>query len=891
MNNNLLLLIDGTSYLYRAFHAMPSLHTASGHPTGATFGITNMFKSILAAYAPTHAAVAFDTHRHTFRSELYADYKGHRPPMPPELAMQIPIIHKIVRALGFNLLLEDGVEADDVIGTLAKQAEALGMITLIFSGDKDFAQLVNTQIVLIDTLKDAYLDALGVIKKFEVPPALIVDYLTLVGDKVDNVPGVRGVGDKTAVKWLKQYGSLDNLVAHAAEITGKVGDNLRQALPQLALSRQLVTIKCDVPMPVTPAQLQRQSPDNDTLRQLFTDLEFRQWLSELPRADVVAPPSQTTILTWDALTEWLPRWQAAEWLAVMAVTTTDEYLDAPLIGLAMAIPTYGATYIPLDHDYLGAPPQLGREPVLATLAPLLTDPLKLKMGQHLKLTAHVLANYGVTLQGLICDMALLSYVLDSTAKHDLESLALSYLGQQLRSVTDMTGKGKNSLPLNQIDIAQVSAYACEQVTTITQLYAVLWPKLQAQPALAPVLTDIEMPLVPVLMRMERHGVKVDPQQLATQSHALTKQLRALEETVWTLAGEEFNLNSPKQLQAILFDKLGLPVQRKTASGHVSTAEDVLEELAHDYPLPRLILEYRSLNKLKSTYTDVLPQLIHPHTQRVHTSYQQTVTATGRLSSTRPNLQNIPIRTAEGRRIRQAFVAPAGYRLVAADYSQIELRIMAHLSQDENLLQALASGQDLHQIVAAEMFAVPVAAVTPEQRRSAKAVNFGLIYGMQAFGLAKQLGIGRREAQRYIDTYFARYPQVKTYMENIQTLARQQGYVETICGRRLLIAEINSRNAQRRQYAERTAINAPLQGSAADMIKLAMIRVDNWIQQERLTHKMIMQIHDELVLEIEDIAENIELATEAIRELMSTVVKLTVALPVNVTVGENWEQAH
>ncbi len=909
MNKNTIILVDGSSYLYRAFHAVPSLNNSQGIPTGAVYGMTNMLKSLLNEYQPVYAAVVFDAKGKTFREDWYPEYKANRPPMPEELVAQIPQTHEVVQALGFPLLMESGVEADDVIGTLAKQAEAAGMHTLIFTGDKDFAQLVNASITLIDTMKNTRLDEKGVQNKFGVPPKLIVDYLSLMGDTVDNVPGVKKVGPKTAVKWLNTYGSLDAVIENAAKITGKVGENLRDALPDLPLTRQLVTIKCDVPLSHSPPQLQLKPFDVNTLRQLFTTLEFKSWLAELPPSPLLekaeTPPLEKveipplskkqyhTLLTQTDFDEWLNRLNEAQLFAFDTETTSLDYLEAEIVGVSFAVQATEAAYVPLAHDYLGAPRQLSRDNILAALKPLLENPAKLKIGQNLKYDAHILANHGIDLQGIAFDTMLESYVLNSTAtQHDMDSLAQKYLGLQTVKFEDVAGKGKKQLIFSQVALEQAVPYACEDADVTLQLHQTLYPQLQAFSKLRQVFTDIEMPLIPVLIRMERHGVKIDATQLHKHSVELAKSLQILEKQAHDMADSVFNLNSPKQLQTILFDKLGLPVLKKTPKKEPSTAVEVLEELAADYPLPQIILEYRSLSKLKSTYTDALPQQINPKTGRVHTSYQQAVATTGRLSSTHPNLQNIPIRTQEGRRIRQAFIAPTGYRLLAADYSQIELRIMAHFSEDEKLLSAFAAEEDIHKATAAEVFGVPMAEVTSELRRRAKAVNFGLIYGMQAFGLAKQLGIERSQAQTYIDNYFGRYPGVKTYMDDTRALAKKQGYVETFFGRRLYIPEIKSRNHQRRQYAERTAINAPIQGTSADVIKLAMVEIDKWILGSGLDVKMLMQVHDELVFEIaEEVMEEAKAEIKAKMEAISEVAGLRVPLLVDVGVGGNWDEAH
>ncbi len=878
MSKNKVILIDGTNYLYRAFYALESM------PNGAIYGITNMLKSLLKDYQPSYAAIVFDAKGSNFRHSLFSEYKANRAKMPDDLREQIPYVHEIVQALGFPLLMEDGVEADDVIGSLALQAQAAGMQALIFTGDKDFAQLVNSQITIVDTMKKTNFDVSAVIDKFGVAPELIVDYLSLVGDKVDNIPGVNKVGPKTAVKWLNAYGSLDGVIENAAKIKGKVGEYLREALPQLPLNRQLVTIKSDLVLPKTVEDLTLNPVNVEKLRQLYTALNFKQWLNQLPSdagVDVVDvgwverernPPTQQnggfrcrsthpTISTIFEFDDYLQRLNQAKIFAFN--------LEINIIGISLALQGEGAVYIPLAHDYLNVPPQLSRQQVLAALKPILEDPNKLKIGYNFKDQAHVLANYGIELQGIAFDTMLESYVLDSTAKEDDSS-----------AYEEIAGKGKKQLTFNQIEIDTAADYATEKLNNILQIHQELWTKLDGK--ILKIYEEIEQPLILVLKRMEAYGVKIDAKLLYDYSEELAKRLQTLETQAYALAGTEFNLNSPKQLQTILFDKLNLPVLKKTPKKQPSTAVEVLEQLAIDYPLPKLILEHRSLSKLKSTYTDSLAQQINPKTQRIHTSYQQAVTATGRLSSIQPNLQNIPIRTAQGRKIRQAFIAPNGYSLLAADYSQIELRIMAHLSEDEKLLAAFRNNEDIHKATAAEVFEVAIEEVSFEQRRSAKAVNFGLIYGMQAFGLAKQLGIDRQQAQTYIDTYFARYPGVKNYMEQIRDIAKQQGYVETIFGRRLYIPDIKSSNHQRRQYAERTAINAPMQGSAADIIKMAMVKMDKDM-------KMIMQVHDELVFEVAK--DRVEEAKSKVIETMTTVAELRVPLLVEVGVGDNWDEAH
>ncbi len=853
MSKNKIILIDGTNYLYRAFYALENM------PNGAVYGITNMLKSLLKEYQPVYAAIVFDAKGSNFRHSLFPEYKANRAKTPDELSAQIPHVHEIVQALGFPLLMETGVEADDVIGTLALQAQAAGMEVLIFTGDKDFAQLVCSEITIVDTMKKTNFDVSAVIEKFGVAPELIVDYLSLVGDKVDNIPGVNKVGPKTAVKWLNAYGSLDGVIENAAKIKGKVGEYLREALPQLPLNRQLVTIKPDVVLSNSIEDLAFNAVDVEKLRKLYTILNFKQWLSQLPSDAGV--DVGCTISTRFEFDDYLQRLNQANIFAFN--------LETNIIGISLALQGEGAVYIPLAHDYLNTPPQLSRQQVLATLKNLLEDPNKFKIGYNFKDQAHVLADYGIELQGIVFDTMLESYVLDSTVKEDDSS-----------AYEQIAGKGKKQLTLNQIEIDTAANYATEKLNNLLQIHQELWAKLEGNSL--KIYQEIEQPLISVLKRMEAYGVKIDAKLLYDYSEELAQRLQTIETQAYTLAGTEFNLNSPKQLQTIFFDKLNLPVLKKTPKKQPSTAVEVLEQLAIDYPLPKLILEHRSLSKLKSTYTDSLAQQINPKTQRVHTSYQQAVTVTGRLSSIQPNLQNIPIRTAQGRKIRQAFIAPSGYSLLAADYSQIELRIMAHLSEDEKLLAAFRNNEDIHKATAAEVFEVAIEEVSFEQRRSAKAVNFGLIYGMQAFGLAKQLGIDHQEAQTYIDKYFARYPGVKNYMEQIRDIAKQQGYVETIFGRRLYIPDIKSRNHQRRQYAERTAINAPMQGSAADIIKMAMVKMDKDM-------KMIMQVHDELVFEVAK--DRVEEAKSKIITTMTTVAELLVPLVVEVGVGDNWDQAH
>ncbi|HEY0722302.1 MAG TPA: DNA polymerase I [Gammaproteobacteria bacterium] len=893
-----LVLVDGSSYLYRAFHAMPSLTNSRGEPTGAVYGVTNMLRRLLNDYDPVHVAVVFDAKGKTFRDELYAEYKAHRPPMPDELRHQVEHIHTVVRAMGLPLLMVGGVEADDVIGTLARQAEQQGMCVLISTGDKDMAQLVDEQITLVDTMKETLSDVAGVKERFGILPVQIVDYLTLIGDTSDNVPGVPKVGPKTAVKWLEQYGSLDGIIAHAAEIGGKVGENLRESLHFLPLSRQLVTIKTDVPLAWGPHELLRQAPDRETLKGIYSHLEFKNWLAELLAGGesvetpllAVAEQSYELITSVEQLDVWLRCLELAELFAFDTETTSLDYMEARIVGVSFSVQPGHAAYVPLAHDYAGAPEQLQRDYVLGRLKPLLEDAGKAKVGQNFKYDMSVLSHHGITLRGIAHDTMLESYVLDSTAtRHDMDSLALKYLGRKTITFDEVAGKGAKQLSFNQVALEQACDYAAEDADVTLQLHQTLWPKLAAEPRLRALYAEVEVPLLAVLSRMERTGVLIDSALLKKQSQLLAERMLIIEAEAHREAGGPFNLSSPKQIQEILFERLQLPVLKKTPTGQPSTNEEVLAELALDYPLPRHILEYRGLAKLRSTYTDKLPEQVNRTTGRVHTSYQQAVAATGRRSSTDPNLQNIPVRSEEGRRIRQAFIAPPGHQLLAADYSQIELRIMAPLSGDAGLLRAFASGEDIHRATAAEVFGIPPERVSSDERRSAKAINFGLIYGMSAFGLARQLGIDRTAAQQYVERYFARYPGVRDYMEQTRELARAQGYVETVFGRRLYIQDIKASNAQRRQYAERTAINAPMQGTAADIIKRAMITIDGWLQGSGVEARMIMQVHDELVFEVAEHALNS--VEQQVRQLMSGAAQLAVPLVVDIGIGNNWDEAH
>jgi DNA polymerase-1 len=906
-----LLVVDGSSWLHRAFNALPALSTKSGEPTGALYGVLNMLRRLLADYQPDYLAVVFDAPGKTFRHEMFSDYKAHRPPLDPQLVQQIEPLHACVRALGLPLLQVTGVEADDVIGTLTQQATARGLPVLIVSGDKDLAQLVDERVRMLDTMKNVVTDVAGVEQKFGVPPTRIVDYLALVGDTSDNIPGVPGVGPVTAAKWLREYGSLDNLVANAAAISGKIGEKLRAGLEQLPLSRQLAMLDCAVPLPMTVDDLRPAPPDAAALRALYERFEFRSWLRDLPAdrhepleptpvtapaqtvLDLAEPSNQPThyqlVLDQAALDAWLERLRTAELFAFDTETTSLNYLDARIVGVSFAVNPCEAAYVPLAHDYPGAPDQLNRESVLEQLRPLLEDPSRPKLGQHLKYDSHVLANHGIALRGIQHDTLLESYVLDSTARHDMDSLAERHLKLRTIHFEDVAGKGAKQLTFNQVALEQAGPYAAEDADVTLRLHRCLWPRLEREPDLRQLYEELEIPLIPVLARMERIGVRVNAAALRQQSGELAKRLWELEQQAYDLAGERFNLGSPKQLQTILFERLGLPAGKKTATGQSSTAEDVLQELALTYPLPKVILEHRTLSKLKSTYTDRLPEQIHPRTGRVHTSYHQAVASTGRLSSSDPNLQNIPIRTPEGRRIRQAFVPEPGWVMLAADYSQIELRIMAHLSGDEGLLRAFAAGADVHRATAAEVFGVALEEVSAEQRRSAKAINFGLIYGMSAFGLAQQLGIERSAAKDYVDRYFTRYPGVKAYMEDTRRRATVSGYVETVFGRRLYLPDIRARNAQLRQAAERAAINAPMQGTAADINKRAMLAVDRWLQESGFPARMLMQVHDELVFEVAGYA--VTEAGERIRAAMVAAAELRVPLEVDIGVGANWDEAH
>lgn len=896
MAARLLVLVDGSSYLYRAFHALPKLTNSEGHNTGAMRGVISMLRKLVDSKKPDYFVVVFDPRGPTMRDEWFPEYKANRPSMPEELAEQIEPLFEMIQAHGYPLLQLPGVEADDVLGTLAVKAAAEGVDVLISTGDKDLAQLVDDRVTLINTMDDSVMDREGVVNKFGVGPEQIIDYLTLIGDSVDNIPGVPKVGPKTAVKWLSQFGSLDAIVEHADAIKGKVGENLRAALDQIPLSRRLVTIMCDLEIELALDDYRCQSADQERLFELFRTFEFNTWLKELGvdeagSGEVAGPAAEyETIFDEAALDRWVSELAAAEYFAFDSETTSLDYIEARLVGLSFSAAAGRAAYVPVAHDYAGVPSQLDTDLVLSKLKPLLEDPQKKKLGHNLKYDRSVLLNHGVELRGIAYDTMLESYVNNSTgSRHDFDSVALKYLGQETIHYEDVAGKGAKQIGFEQVGIEQAAPYAAEDAELCIRLHEHLYPRIKGTGRLREVYERIEIPLIAVLSEVERNGVYVDRQMLLEQSAEFAERMQDIEREAHDIAGEAFNIASPKQIQHILFEKLGLPVISKTPKGQPSTAENVLQELSHDYPLPKLILDYRSLSKLKSTYTDKLPRQINSTTGRVHTSYHQAVAATGRLSSSDPNLQNIPIRSVEGRRIRQAFTAPEGRIIVAADYSQIELRIMAHLSSDEGLSSAFESGLDVHRATAAEVFETSIDAVDDEQRRAAKAINFGLIYGMSAFGLGRQLGIDRSAAQTYIDLYFERYPGVKAYMDRTREAARESGYVETVFGRRLYLPDIDARNAQVRQYAERTAINAPMQGTAADVIKLAMIDVAAWLNRASVDARLIMQVHDELVFEVaEDAAREV---ADQVATIMQAAADLTVPLTVDVGLGASWDEAH
>jgi len=911
MSRPTLVLIDGSGYLYRAFHALPPLSNRMGEPTGALFGVFNMLRATLKE-KPAHVAFVADASGPTFRDTIYAEYKAHRPPMPDDLRTQIEPMLALVEALGFPILRVPGVEADDVIGTLALQAAAQGIDVVVSTGDKDLAQLVSPHIHLVNTMTNSTLDADGVFAKFGVRPEQIVDYLALVGDSADNIPGVPKCGPKTAAKWLAEYGTLDGIVANADKIGGKIGESLRAALPQLPMSRQLATIKTDVELDVKPSDLAFAEPDATKLRELYARYEFKAALKELDAKEgaaetvvalqMVTPaanestPAQSAdrnyelVLTQERFDTWLEKLRTADLVCIDTETTSLDPMRAEIVGVSFAVEPSHAAYVPLAHDYPGAPAQLRRDDVLAALKPLLESAQKPKLGQHAKYDMNVLSNYGIDVRGVRYDSMLESYVWNSSgSRHDMDTLAKKYLGVDTIHYEDVAGKGAKQIPFAQVEVRRAADYAAEDADITLRLHETLWAKLEAEPNLQKVFDEIEMPLVPVLARMEQTGVLIDAGKLKQQSNELGKRMLEIQQQAFAIAGRNFNMDSPKQLQALLYEELQLPVSVKTPTGQPSTNEEALEGLANQHELPRLILDYRTLAKLRSTYTDKLPEAVNPRTGRVHTSYHQAVAATGRLSSNDPNLQNIPIRTEEGRRIRQAFVAPPGFKVLAADYSQIELRIMAHLSGDAGLLAAFHGNQDVHRATAAEVFGVPPEQVDPNQRRAAKAINFGLMYGMSAWGLARQLGIERGEANAYVKTYFERYPGVQAFMNATREQAHRDGYVETLFGRRLYLNEIHSKNQGLRAGAERAAINAPMQGTAADIIKRAMIAVDAWLQTLDGAARMIMQVHDELVFEVRNDA--IAPITDGVRERMMGAAKLSVPLIVDIGVGENWDEAH
>ncbi len=909
-----LLLVDGSSYLYRAFHALPDLRNRQNEPTGAIYGVLNMLRRLHKDYQTDYSACVFDAKGKTFRDDIYPQYKAHRPPMPADLSEQIAPLLECIKAMGWPLLIIEGVEADDVIGTLAKKAEQSGMQCIISTGDKDIAQLVNSGIRLVNTMSNEILDEAGVLKKFGVMPAQILDYLALVGDSSDNIPGVEKVGPKTAVKWLTQYGSLDNIIAHASEISGVIGENLRKAIPWLEISRALLTIKCDVNLSADWQDLVVRPQNTQKLVALFECLEFKTWLRELQQneqsgsalsdpltaaqlypSSAVSMPSEITsvayetILTEDQLNKWLVHCDAAPLVSLDTETTSLNPLQAQLVGISLCIEPGQAAYLPLTHCFPGAPQQLHIDFVLNKMKSWLENPAKLKVGQNLKYDKHIFANHGISLNGIAHDTLLQSYVLESHHPHNMDSMAWRHLGVKTITYDEVTGKGVGRIGFDQVMLDEATRYAAEDADITLQLHQCLYPKMTCQAQLDYIYRHIEMPLLNVLFQIERNGVLLDVDLLQAQSRELEKQLLALEQQACLIAGQVFNLNSTKQIQEILFNQLKLPVIKKTPKGSPSTDEDVLQQLALDYPLPKILLEYRGLAKLKSTYTDKLPLMVDSNTRRVHTTYAQAVAVTGRLASNDPNLQNIPVRRQEGRRIREAFIAPPGSCIISADYSQIELRIMAHISQDSGLLKAFAADEDIHCATAAEVFGISVDQVNHEQRRYAKVINFGLIYGMSDYGLATQLGIERSAARIYIDRYFARYPGVAEYMQRTRLQAREKGYVETVFGRQLWLSEINSSNHNRKLAAERAAINAPMQGTAADIIKLAMIAVHEWLIKEKMRSILIMQVHDELVLEVPN--EEVDIVKHVLPDLMENVCKLNVPLQVELGVGNNWEQAH
>jgi len=896
MLNPDIILVDGSSYLYRAFHALPPLTNSKGQPTGATYGVTNMLRKLLKEYDTDNVAVVFDPKGKTFRDDLYPEYKANRPPMPDDLSVQIQPLFEIIKAMGLPLIIVDGVEADDVIGTIAQLAKSEDKSILVSTGDKDMAQLVNGKITLINTMNDKYMDIEGVKEKFGVSPELIIDYLTLIGDTSDNIPGVAKVGPKTAVKWLNEYGSLDGIIENADNIKGKVGENLRTALKDLPLSKSLVTIKCDVELPFDIHGLKQQEKNKEKLLELYKTLEFKSWLSELlsdeevsDETKIITQVDYQTIFTEAALKELIKALEKQDLFAIDTETTSLNYMQAELVGICLSYQVGTGYYIPVAHDYIDAPKQLSREVVLEALKPLLISNAYKKVGHNLKYDISIFAKYGIEFKGVAYDTMLEAFLLESGSRLDMDTLSLKYLGHKNVTFEEVAGKGTKQLTFNQVDIESASQYAAEDADITLRLHEKLWPMMETDENLMSVFENTEMPLVSILSQMERTGVLIDADLLHQQSADLATKLQAIEEKAYNIAGCTFNMNSPKQLQKILFEDMKLPILKKTPTGQAATSEEVLQELALDYPLPKLILEYRSFSKLKSTYTDKLPLLIDKNSGRVHTSYHQVGAATGRFSSSDPNLQNIPIRTEEGRKIRKAFIAPNNCKILAADYSQIELRIMAHMSSDKGLKEAFSNGWDVHRATAAEVFNVPLEEVTDLQRRSAKAINFGLIYGMSAYGLSKQLDVERNEAQAYIDMYFERYPGVKKYMDDIRDKAHKTGCVQTLFGRKMHLPEINSKNKMRQMAAERAAVNAPMQGTAADIIKRAMIKMDKIIREKDLPIRMIMQVHDELVFEVAN--DFIDDAKALIPEIMANAAELDVPLVADVGVGNNWDEAH
>ena len=895
MDNDKLVLVDGSSYLYRAFHALPPLTNSKGHPTGAIYGVINMINKLLHEQVTEYFVVIFDAPGKTFRNDLYSDYKANRPSMPDDLRPQIEPIHRIIKAMGLPLIMVQNVEADDVIGTLSKEAAANNMQVIISTGDKDMAQLVDQNITLINTMNDQKLDRNGVKLKFDVYPEQIIDYLTLMGDKADNIPGIPNVGAKTASKWLNKYDTLENIIDKSNEISGKIGEKLRNNINQLPLSKKLVTIDQNLNLGLKPSNLKITTKDIERLKSIYKELELKTFYSQLSETPKKTTSKQNktnykSILNESDLMEWVDRCSQTKLFAIDTETNSLNYIEADLVGISLSVNENEAVYIPLAHDYPDAPIQLKIKETLSILKPLLEDEEIKKIGHHLKFDAHIFARYGIILKGMEFDSMLESYILNSVAtRHGMNSVAEYYLHRKTTLFEDVAGKGAKQITFNQINIETATSYAAEDADVTLCLHNHLWGEINKNPSLKNLYEKIEKPLIPILFEIEENGVLINKIMLKKQSDELLKSLNNLEDNAHKIANMEFNLSSPKQLQEVLYKKLKIPIIKKTPKGQPSTAEDVLQELSVNHELPKLILEHRSLNKLRNTYTEKLPQQISNETGRIHTSYHQAVTATGRLSSSAPNLQNIPIRTSEGRRIREAFIAPKNYSILAADYSQIELRIMAHLSSDESLLLAFSAGEDIHRKTAAEVLGIAAEKVSQEQRRWAKAINFGLMYGMSAFGLAKQLGIGRHQAQEYIDLYFEKYPKVQSFMDATKERAREQGYIETLYGRRLYLPDINSKNGLRRKYAERSAINAPMQGSAADIIKLAMIDVDRWLKDEKIAAKIIMQVHDELVLEVKS-----ELASEVRQEItriMESTVSLKVPLIVDTGIGNNWDEAH